>query len=296
MRILVTGGAGYLGSVFCPYLLRKGYEVTVLDDFYRGAPTSLLQCCAHSDFKLVKGSVLDYPLLAAKMEWADAVVALAALVGREGEKDLERLRQVSLAGAKNVAMLKRHNQLVVFPMTTAGYVADGNSVIDETTPMVAQTSYAEAKLDAEKILLDVGAVSLRLASVFGLSPAMRHDSLLNALVHDAVKTGTIDVFDPGVLRNFIHVKDVARVFERMFMYHTVVGEIYNIGLPCMTKFAVAEVVSKVTGCKVRIIKGKDPDGRGGQISCEKIKRELRFYPVWTIEDGVEELVRVYGIL
>ena len=295
-RVLVTGGAGYIGSVLCPYLLRKGYEVTVLDDFSRGAQ-GMLRCCGFEGFKVIRGSVLDEPLMRTLIAEADAVVVLAALVGRAGEADAGRLRRVSVVGAELIAKFKRPGQSVAFPNTTAGYA--NLLEIDELTSMVGHTPYAEAKIEAERILLGVGAVSLRLASVFGVAPVMRTDSLLNALVKDAVEKRVIEVFEPDTLRNFVHIKDVVRLFALVTERHwegMVSGRAYNVGLPCVTKRDLATMISTLTGCRLVFGKGSDPDKRNGNISTRRIERELYFYPKRTVADGVRELVKAYEML
>ena len=224
LQILVTGGAGYLGSIMVPALLAAGHVVTVLDNFmFR--QNSLNHVCADQNFAVVKGDVRDDRLMRELLGSADVVIPLAALVGAPlCQQDPVAATTVNLEAPK--AMLKAMSpaQRLLIPITNSGYgVGESDKFCTEATPMRPLSRYGIHKVEVEKMVLDRGnAISFRLATVFGMSPRMRLDLLVNDLVHRAVTDRFVVLFEGHFRRNYIHVRDVTRVFVhglRQFRYY-----------------------------------------------------------------------------
>src|SRR5437763_7141561 len=234
-RVLVTGGLGYLGSIVCEHLLGAGFEVTALDNLMYGTgQQGLYHLCANSAFDFVKGDVRDEALMKGALRRADVVIHLAAVVGASAcDRDPALATSVNLDAVRLLNRLRSPRQLVVFPNTNSGYgITSGETHCTEESPLQPISLYGKTKVEAERVLLDSpNAVALRLATVFGMSPRMRLDLLVNHFVHAAFKDGYIVIFEKDFKRNFVHVRDVADcMIHCLRCGDAMVGKPYNVGL------------------------------------------------------------------
>ena len=230
-RVLVTGGAGYIGSVLVPILLDHGYRVTVLDTFPTGG-TQLAACCRHESFAAVRGDVRNEELVARLIRDADIVIPLAALVGAPlCARDPYNATGVNLDA---IVMLLPHlsvGQRLIYPTSNSGYGIGGpDEFCTEETPLRPISLYGRTKVEAEQAILDTGqGVTFRLATVFGMSPAMRLDLLVNDFVYRAVTDRVVTVFEGHFKRNYIHIRDVARTFlHGIENYDKMRGQPFNV--------------------------------------------------------------------
>ena len=301
MNILVTGGAGYIGSILVPALLAEGHSVTVVDSFlYNQA--SLLDCCHNPNLTIVRGDVRDERVVLPLLAKADAVMPLACLVGAPlcAQKPIEA-RSINLDA---ILMLLRHaspSQLFVSPTTNSGYgVGQAGVYCTEETPMNPISLYGRLKVELEKALLDHGAVSLRLATVCGISPRMRLDLLVNDFTYRAVTDRFIVLFEAHFKRNYIHVRDVARAFlHALANFETMRGQPYNVGLSDanLSKMELClEIKKQVPDFTIMEAPvGKDPDQRNYIVSNAKIEA-TGFHPRVSIQAAIAELLKGYQVL
>ena len=301
MNILVTGGAGYIGSILVPALLAEGHSVTVVDSFlYNQA--SLLDCCHNPALTIVRGDVRDERVVLPLLAKADAVMPLACLVGAPlcAQKPIEA-RSINLDA---ILMLLRHaspSQLFVSPTTNSGYgVGQAGVYCTEETPMNPISLYGRLKVELEKALLDHGAVSLRLATVCGISPRMRLDLLVNDFTYRAVTDRFIVLFEAHFKRNYIHVRDVARAFlHALANFDTMKGQPYNVGLSDanLSKMELClEIKKQVPDFTIMEAPvGKDPDQRNYIVSNAKIEA-TGFRPQVSIQSAIAELIKGYQVL
>ena len=301
MNILVTGGAGYIGSILVPALLAEGHSVTVVDSFlYNQA--SLLDCCNNPALAIVRGDVRDERVVLPLLAKADAVMPLACLVGAPlcAQKPIEA-RSINLDA---ILMLLRHaspSQLFVSPTTNSGYgVGQEGVYCTEETPMNPISLYGRLKVELEKALLDHGAVSLRLATVCGISPRMRLDLLVNDFTYRAVTDRFIVLFEAHFKRNYIHVRDVARAFlHALAHFDSMKGQPYNVGLSDanLSKMELClEIKKQVPDFTImEAAVGKDPDQRNYIVSNDKIE-STGFHPQVSIQSAIAELIKGYQVL
>ena len=302
MKILVTGGAGYLGSVLVPHLLDEGHTVTVIDGFmYRQA--SLLDCCWHPRLAIVRGDARDRPLIAEHLKGVDAVLPLACLTGAPlCDRDPVGAQSVNLDAVRMLLELRSLEQPIVFPTTNSGYGVGGSETFcTEETPLRPVSLYGRLKVEAEKILLDApNTLTLRLATVFGISPRMRLDLLVNDFTYRAVTDGFIVLFEAHFKRNYVHVRDVARAFAHCLAnFDRMKGEPYNVGLDDanLSKRELAEEIRKQVR-HFHIVEaevGRDPDQRNYIVSNAKIER-AGFKARVSLESGIAELIKGYQVL
>ena len=301
MNILVTGGAGYIGSILVPALLAEGHSVTVLDSFLYNQ-TSLLDCCHNPNLAIVRGDVRDERVVLPLLAKADAVMPLACLVGAPlcAQKPIEA-RSVNLDA---ILMLLRHaspSQLFVSPTTNSGYgVGQEGVYCTEETPMNPISLYGRLKVELEKALLNHGAVSLRLATVCGISPRMRLDLLVNDFTYRAVTDRFIVLFEAHFKRNYIHVRDVARAFlHALAHFDSMKGQPYNVGLSDanLSKMELClEIKKQVPDFTImEAAVGKDPDQRNYIVSNDKIEA-TGFRPQVSIQSAIAELIKGYQVL
>ena len=232
-KILITGGAGYLGSVLTPELLKAGHEVTVLDTFMF-QQNSLADCCYQDKFNVVRGDCRKESLLKGLVKDKDIVIPLAALVGAPlCDRDEIGAETINRDAVKTLRDLLSPNQQMVIPITNSGYgIGETGKFCTEETPLRPISLYGRVKVEAEAIALErENCVSLRLATVFGMSPRMRLDLLVNDFVYRAVNDRTVVIFEGHFKRNYIHIRDVARAFMHVIdNFETMKGEPYNVGL------------------------------------------------------------------
>jgi nucleoside-diphosphate-sugar epimerase len=300
--ILVTGGAGYLGSTLVPALLAAGHRVTVLDSFmFR--QSSLNHVCHDPNFTVVKGDIRVEATLAPLLKKADIVIPLAALVGAP-------MCNADPVGAKTVnhdailLMLRKlsRQQRLLMPTTNSAYGSgDANNFCTEESPLHPISLYAREKVAVEAELMQrENAISFRLATVFGMSPRMRIDLLVNDFVHRAVHDRFVVLFEGDFKRNYIHVRDVARVFQHgITNFDAMRGQIYNVGLSeaNVSKRELCQHIQKRLPEFVFLDApvGQDPDQRNYIVSNAKLER-TGFQPAVTLAAGIDELVKGFTMV
>jgi len=301
-RILVTGGAGYLGSTLVPDLLSQGYEVTVIDNFmYQQA--SLNHVCSNPNFKIIKGDIRILDTMKLLLSKADIVIPLAALVGAP----ICNLDPIGASTTNHdaIGMMVDNlskDQIVLMPTTNSAYgTGEKDNFCTEDTPLKPISKYAIDKVEVEKRIMDrENSISFRLATVFGMSPRMRIDLLVNDFTYRAVNDNFVVLFEGGFKRNYVHVRDVSRVFQHSLEnFEKMKGEIYNIGLSD-ANISKEELCQRIKNYLPKFIfmnaeVGKDPDQRNYIVSNEKIAKS-GFITKHSLEDGIEELVKGFSML
>jgi nucleoside-diphosphate-sugar epimerase len=301
-KILITGGAGYLGSVMTENFLKKGFAVTVLDDF-RYCRTSLLHLCSNHSLQIVRGDVRERSVVRPLVADADYIVPLAAVVGAPA-CDLHPLdsKSINVGAIKLINDLRSTDQRVLFPVTNSGYgIGEEGAFCTEESPLRPISRYGKQKVESEKILLAKGnTIAFRLATAFGVSPRMRLDLLVNDFTYRAVRDRCIVLFEEHFKRNYIHVKDIAGVFHfGAVNFEKLKDQAYNVGLSTanLSKRELCELIKREVP-ELTIISspiGKDPDQRNYIVSNEKIE-QAGFCPRWTLRAGVRELLQAYIFL
>jgi len=302
MRILVTGGAGYLGSVLVPTLLADGHNVTVIDNFLYGQ-ASLLDCCHHPGLTIIRGDARDRAVLAAAVKQADAIIPLACLTGAPAcDRNPAEARRINLEAIRLLLELRSRTQPIIFPTTNSGYgVGQAGIHCTEETPLRPVSLYGQLKVEAEQAVLEAGhSVTLRLATAFGISPRMRLDLLVNDFVYRAVTDRFLVVFQGHFKRNYIHVRDIAQAFLHALTHlETMNGQPYNVGLSDanLSKLELcAEIKKQIPAFYyVEAAIGEDPDKRNYIVSNEKIER-TGFRPRVSLQDGIAELIKGYQVV
>jgi nucleoside-diphosphate-sugar epimerase len=301
-NILVTGGAGYIGSVLVPELLKLGNKVTVLDNFmYK--QNSLLDCCIYDGFKVIKGDVRDENILKTLLREIDYIIPLAALVGAPlCDNDKIGAVTVNRDAVSSLVKLSSKEQRFIIPTTNSGYgIGQKGIYCTEDTPLMPITLYGKVKMEAEKIVLDrKNSISFRLATAFGISPRMRIDLLVNDFVYRAVKDRFVVVFEGHFKRNYIHIRDVVRAFiHAIDNFDKIKDQAYNVGLSDanLSKIElckkIRELVPDFVFLEAEV--GEDPDKRDYIVSNEKIER-MGFKPIYSIEMGIKELIKGYSFI
>ncbi len=302
VKVLVTGGAGYLGSVLCEHLLNSGYRVTVIDNLIYGQQ-SLFSYCANPHFDFVFGDVRDERLMRDLIKDAEVLLPLAAIVGAPAcKRDPWMAQEVNLEAVRLLNRLRSPRQLVIFPTTNSGYGAKSGDVFcTEDTPLEPLTLYGQAKVKAETELIDTpNTITLRLATVFGVSPRMRLDLLVNHFVYAAVTDGYIVLFEKDFKRNYIHIRDVADCFIHCINNAPkMVGRPYNVGLD-EANLSKAELALKVKEYVPDFYIhysdiGSDPDKRNYIVSNQRL-REAGFEARRSLDEGILELLKGYRML
>ena len=302
MQILVTGGAGYLGSTMIGYLLNAGHSVTVVDNFMFGE-ASLNHYCYNDNFDVVNGDVRVRETMEPLLKWADAIIPLAALVGAPlCQKDPVAAKTTNNEAIMMMLEIVSADQLILMPTTNSAYGSgDKDNFCDENSPLNPISSYAIEKVEVEKALMQrENSISFRLATVFGMSPRLRIDLLVNDFTHRAVNDKTVVLFESHFKRNYIHVRDVSRVFiHGLNNFEKMKTEIFNVGLSSAN-------VSKKELCE-RIAKqlpgflflehelAKDPDQRNYIVSNEKLE-STGFEPSISLEQGIKELIKGFKMI
>jgi nucleoside-diphosphate-sugar epimerase len=300
MKILVTGGAGYIGTTLVPLLLEKGHHVTVFDNLmYTGEP--LLPFLRIPNFEFVKGDVRDKEALKKVIEGKDVIIHLAAIVGFPAcRENPELARAVNVDGAKNVSVLTKPDQFVIYASTGSNYGALLDKVCTEETPLNPLSVYGKTKTEAERILMESNkCIGFRFATAFGISPRLRLDLLINEFTYEAVKRKYLVVYESNFMRTFIHVQDIARAINfAVENREKMSGQIYNVGGDDLnySKKQICEILVKETGAYVYYADiGEDADKRNYIVSYKKV-RDLGFTPTISVEKGISEMVKAFGII
>lgn len=301
-HVLVTGGAGYLGSILCEHLLDARHRVTVLDSFMFGQ-SPLFHLCANPRFDIVRGDARDEATVRRLLKSADVVIPLAALVGAPlCDRDPFAAEAINRDAVKLVNRARSKNQLIVYPTTNSGYgTKSGAQFCTEETPLEPISLYGRSKVEAEEdVLATENAITLRLATVFGMSPRMRLDLLVNHFVYAAVTDGYIVIFEKDFKRNYIHIRDVADCFVHCIANAAhMVGRPYNAGLDAanLSKEELAlKVKDHVPNFFIHFSEvGSDPDKRNYIVSNQRL-REAGFVAKRSLDDGIAELLKGYRMM
>lgn len=301
-NILVTGGAGFLGSVMVPELLKAGHKVTVLDNFMY-QQNSLCECCSNENFQVVRGDCRDRETLKELTRDKDYIFPLAAMVGAPlCDRDKIASETINRDAIATLTEVISKEQRIIIPITNSGYgIGEKGKFCTEETPLRPISLYGKVKVEAEKIALSrENSVSLRLATVFGMSPRMRIDLLVNDFVHRAIVDRAVLIFEGHFKRNYIHIRDVARAFMHVVdNFDSMKHEPYNVGLSD-ANLSKLELCAKIKEHLPKFMYleaplGEDPDKRDYIVSNEKIEA-TGFKPAYNLDMGIEELKKGFTIL
>lgn len=299
LKILITGGAGYIGSVLCPSLLASGHAVTVVDTLTHRV-NSLALCCAYSDFDVHRVDCRDERIMRDLVKNVDLVIPLAALVGAP-LCNRDHIGAIS-TNRDAIVMLTRllsRDQRIIFPVTNSGYgIGEADKHCTEDSPLRPISLYGSTKVEAEKAILDRGnCITFRLATVFGMSPRMRIDLLVNDFVYRALTDRAVVIFEGHFKRNYIHVRDVVRAFEHgIAHFESMRDRPYNVGLEDanLSKKELCEKIQKHVPQFVFLEApvGEDPDKRDYIVSNQRLLA-TGFRPEWCLDRGIQELIKGY---
>lgn len=302
-HVLITGGAGYLGSILCRRLLERGHRVTVVDNFlFR--QSSLLDCCVFDDrFRIVRGDCRDEKALAPLLADVDIVIPLAALVGAPlCDRDVLACETTNRDAVRLLCRILSKEQRILFPVTNSGYgIGEKGKFCTEESPLRPISLYGVTKVEAEAAVLERGnSITFRLATVFGISPRMRLDLLVNDFAWRAVHDRAVVIFEGHFKRNYIHVEDVARVFlHGIEHFDAMKGRPYNVGLEDanLSKLELCEEIRRIVPGFVFLEApiGEDLDKRDYIVSNQRILA-TGWNPEWSIERGVRQLVNGFRAL
>ncbi len=301
-KVLITGGAGYIGTVLAPLLLQEGYAVHVLDNFLFDQ-TTLLECCINPNFQVTRGDCRDKTTMTRALKDADIIIPLAAIVGAPAcNLDATAAVSTNLDAIKLLLSLRSGQQRIVLPNTNSGYgIGEKGAFCTEESPLRPISLYGKTKVQAELATLEAGnSITFRLATVFGLSPRMRLDLLVNDFVYRALTDRTVVVFEGHAKRNYIHVRDVARAFLHGILNFTAMqGQPYNVGLSDanLSKLELcAEIRTQLPGfVYLEAPVGEDPDKRDYIVSNARIEG-TGFRPTVSLAAGIRELIKGYSIV
>ena len=296
--VLISGGAGYLGSILCPMLLVADYKVVVIDNFLYNQ-TSLAECCADPNFTLIRGDCRYQKLMRALLKDADFFIPLAAIVGAPAcDQDPFLAWGVNFRAIKD--HMSRHSCPTIMSMTNSGYGIGGESSCTEDSPLNPLSLYGKTKVEAEKAMLHYGGISLRFATLFGMSPRMRLDLLVNEFCYRALRDRFIVLFEASFRRNYLHVRDAAlAILWTIEHYDEMKGRPYNVGLEDnnLTKWELCERIKQhvpdfyFAEAKV----GEDPDKRNYICDNSRILA-TGWKSHFSLDDGIKELIKGYEIL
>ena len=301
-KVLVTGGAGYLGSVLVPRLLRDGFHVTVLESFLFGQ-NSLMDACPFDGFRVIRGDCRDERTLKEALQGQDILIPLAALVGAPlCNQDQTGALSTNQTSVELLCRLASKNQAILYPTTNSGYgVGEKGKFCTEETPLRPISLYGTTKVRAEEAVLSRGnSLTFRLATVFGASPRMRIDLLVNDFVYRAVHDRAVLIFEGHFKRNYIHIQDVARAFlHAIANFSSMQGKPYNVGLE-EANLSKLELCAKIREQLPKFVFveapiGEDPDKRDYIVSNQRIL-STGFRTEWDLDRGIRELIKVFTIL
>lgn len=301
LKILVTGGAGYIGTRLVPRLLGLGYKVTVLDNFLYKQEV-LLDCIPNKNFELIRGDVRNFGLVSELVKGKDFIIPLACLVGAPlCERDPESATSTNLFSINFLSQSISKEQGIIYPNTNSGYgIGESDIFCTEESPLKPVSLYGQLKVQAEKVILNSGGVAFRLATVFGPSPRMRLDLLVNDFVFRAITFGYVVFYEGHTKRNYVYVGDVVEAFIfALNNYKQMKGQTYNFGLggANLNKFQLCEEIKKqipnLYYAEAEV--GRDPDKRDYIVSNEKIIA-LGFKAGTSLQQGIAELIKSAEII
>ena len=302
MKILITGGAGYLGSVLTPSLLALGHQVTVLDNF-RFRQNSLADCCPYETFQVVRGDCREESLIKPLVARADLIIPLAALVGVPlCNQDAVATQTTNFEAVDLLCRLASPAQRIIMPVTNSGYgIGEKGKHCTEDSPLKPISTYGITKVKAEAVVLErENSISFRLATVFGMSPRMRVDLLVNDFVYRALHDRAVVIFEGHFKRNYIHIRDVARAFiHALEHFDAMKGRPYNAGLDD-ANLSKVELCAKIKRHLPSFVYleapiGEDPDKRDYIVSNARLAA-TGFKPEWSLDRGIIELIKGFTIL
>src|SRR5436190_7261288 len=297
-KILVTGGAGYIGSTMVPNLLREGYSVTVVDNFYFNNYYSLLACCKYQTFDIIEGDARNEELMRDVVSKHDIIIPLAAIVGAPAcDRDKAGAITTNFGQIKFINEIRSENQMILYPNSNSGYGIGQKGIhCTEETPLNPISLYGKTKVDAERILLaSENVITFRLATVFGISPRMRLDLLVNDFTYRAINDRFVVLFEAHFKRNYIHVADVSRAFVHGIKnFESMKNNAYNVGLSSanLSKFELCQKIkSYLPDFTIETNDfSRDPDQRNYIVSNEKIER-TGFKAGMDLDTGIKELIK-----
>jgi len=299
-RILITGGAGYIGSMLSTHLVNCGYVVTVIDNF-SFTYDSLNHLYSKDNFHFIEGDVNNKKLIKKLVKQNDIVIPLAALVGAPlCEKNKNLAIKLNIDSIKLILSSLNKKQKIIYLTTNSGYgIGEKSKYCDETSPLNPVSLYGITKNKAEELVRKINKnyICFRLATVFGFSFRMRTDLLVNNFVYRALFKKKLDIFEPNFRRNFIHISDVIKCIEYSIKnFNSLKNNVYNLGLSNanITKLRLAKLIKKkIPSCKIKIIKNaSDPDKRDYFVSNKKIEK-MGFKATKSLESGIVELINVF---
>ncbi len=302
IKVVVTGGAGYLGSILCEHLLNAGHRVTVVDNLVFGQH-SLFHLCMNPNFDFVFGDVRDRRLMERVVKGADVLIPLAAMVGAPAcDRNPWDTQTVNIGAIRMLNEIRSPKQLVIFPTSNSGYgTKSGDVFCTEETPLEPVSQYGQTKVQAERELLDSpNTITLRLATVFGISPRMRIDLLVNHFTYTALNDGYIVIFEKDFKRNYIHIRDVADCFVHCVKNaDRMIGRPFNVGIDS-ANLSKEELALKIKGYVPNFYihfggVGFDPDRRNYIVSNQRL-REAGFEAKRSLDEGIQELLKGYAMM
>lgn len=297
-KILVTGGAGYIGSTLVPKLLQEGYAVTVVDNFYFNNGYSLLGCCKYQNFEMIEGDARDEALMKKLVPQFDIIIPLAAIVGAPAcDKDKTAALTTNYHQIKYINEIRSKEQRILYPNSNSGYgIGEAGIHCTEESPLRPISLYGKSKVDAENVLLDSqNVITFRLATVFGISPRMRLDLLVNDFTYRAFNDRFIVLFESHFKRNYIHVADVSKAFMHAIKnFDKMKNNAYNVGLSSanLSKMELCEKIKTYLPDFTIATNEytKDPDQRNYIVSNEKIEK-TGYMPDMDLDAGIKELIK-----
>jgi len=299
-NILITGGAGYIGSKLATELLNYNYKVTVID-ILKFSSRSLNHLFNNRNFNFINGDVRNKKLMKNLILNNEFIIPLAALVGAPlCEKNKKEAISVNLESIKYLMKIITKKNKVIYLTTNSGYgVGEKDKYCDEESPLNPISLYGRTKVNAEKIIMrSSNSIGFRLATVFGYSYRMRTDLLVNNFVFKAIRDKKLLIYEPHFRRNYIHISDVvAGIIYSIKNFNRLKANVYNLGLSSanLTKYNLAKKIKKkISSLKIKIVKNrKDPDQRDYYVSNKKIEKK-GFKAKISVEKGIDELINVFS--